>query len=235
MRRLLIFLAALAAGAASHAQPLAVGDFGRGTPGELPFGWTPQLLGDLPPTAYALVNDEGRVVLRATADASVSGLKRRLRLDPAARPYLAWRWKVDGVVPSGRMDQKSGDDYAARLYVTFDYDPADLSFRDRMTYRALTALGYDVPLRALCYVWANRPEDTALVPNPYTGWVQMVPVQSGPARAGQWVDEKRDLVADYQAAFGERPPAITGIVLMTDTDNTGTAVSASYGDIHFRD
>ena len=216
------------------AQPLTVGDFERGTPGRLPFGWTPQPLGDLPPTQYVLAEDGGTVVLRARSANTASGLKRRLRLDPAERPRLAWRWKVDGVVPGGRVDRKGGDDYAARLYVTFAYDPADLSLLDRWTYHALTAMGYDVPLRALCYVWANRPEETAIVPNPFTEWVQMVPVQSGPARAGTWVDEERDLVADYRAAFGEKPPPITGFVLMTDTDNTGGSASAWFGDLVLR-
>ena len=227
-------LLSLTLGAAGQAQPLTVGDFERGTPGALPFGWSPQPLGDLPQTAYALEEEGGQVVLRAQANASASGLTRRLRLDPAERPRLAWRWKVDGVVPGGRIDQKKGDDYAARLYVTFDYDPADLSLTDRLKYHALTAMGYDVPLRALCYVWANRAGETAAVPNPYTGWVQMVPVQSGPARAGQWTTQERDLVADYRAAFGESPPAITGFVLMTDTDNTGTRAGAFFGNLVLR-
>ena len=153
------------------------------------------------------------------------------------RPTLAWRWKIEGVVPGGRIDRKKGDDYAARLYVTFDYDPADLSMLDRWSYHALTAMGYDVPLRALCYVWTNRAGETEMAPNPFTEWVHMIPVESGPARAGTWTAHERDLLADYRAAFGEEPPAITGFVLMTDTDNTAArrariSATSSFGRQH---
>jgi hypothetical protein len=36
---------------------------------------------------------------------------------------------------------------------------------------------------------------------------------------------------DYERAFGRTPPEIIGIGLMTDTDNTGEAATAYYGDI----
>ena len=49
----------------------------------------------------------------------------------------------------------------------------------------------------------------------------MIVVDSGDARAGTWQLHERDIVADYRAAFGEEPPPIVGIALMTDTDNTG--------------
>jgi hypothetical protein len=234
MTRGLLALGAWLAAGPALAQPLTVGDFGRGAPGTLPFGWAEQPLGDRPPSAYTLVRDGEDVVVQATADASASGLKRTLRLDPADRPTLAWRWKIDGVVPGGRIDRKEGDDYAARLYVTFDYDPAELSFADRVKYRALRALGYDVPLRALCYVWANRAGERQMAPNPYTEWVRMVPVASGTDGAGEWRSHERDLLADYRAAFGEAPPAITGFVLMTDTDDTGTQAQARFGDLVLR-
>jgi hypothetical protein len=59
----------------------------------------------------------------------------------------------------------------------------------------------------------------------------MVVVESGTARLGRWVDYERDLVADYRAAFGEEPPPLSGIAIMTDTDNTGENALAWYGNI----
>jgi hypothetical protein len=41
-------------------------------------------------------------------------------------------------------------------------------------------------------------------------------------------------VADYRAAFGEDPPPINGVAIMTDTDNTGESATAYYGDIVFK-
>ena len=62
----------------------------------------------------------------------------------------------------------------------------------------------------------------------------MIVVESGGARAGQWVAESRDVGADFLAAFGHRTrnvPAITGVALSADTDQTGETVTAWFGDV----
>ena len=38
---------------------------------------------------------------------------------------------------------------------------------------------------------------------------------------------------DYRLAFGEEPPAISGVAIMSDTDNTKERAVAYYGDIVF--
>ena len=211
---------------------IRIGSFSQGTPGGLPGDWEPLRLGDAAPSDYALVRDGEATVLRARADDSASGLVRRVRLDPQRYPVLAWRWKIDGVIPGGDLDRKAGDDCPARVYVTFDYDPGKLSFGERIKYEAVQALGGgDVPLRALNYVWANLPGETRIVENAFTDWVMMVPLRSGPADAGTWQAERRNIVEDYRRAFGEDPPPISGIAVMTDADNTDGAATAYYGDI----
>jgi hypothetical protein len=45
-------------------------------------------------TQYQLVEDDGRTVLRARAEASTAGVIRDLAVDPATHPVLAWRWKA---------------------------------------------------------------------------------------------------------------------------------------------
>ena len=61
----------------------------------------------------------------------------------------------------------------------------------------------------------------------------MIVVQSGPQRVGSWVEEERNVYEDYQLAFGEEPPAISGVAIMSDTDNTKERAVAYYGDIVF--
>ena len=56
-------------------------------------------------------------------------------------------------------------------------------------------------------------------------------VEGGRARLGQWLAYERDVVADYRAAFGEDPPPISGVAIMTDADNTGDRASAWFGDV----
>jgi hypothetical protein len=61
----------------------------------------------------------------------------------------------------------------------------------------------------------------------------MIVIESGSDKLNQWIAEKRDIAADYRKAFGEDPPAISGIAIMTDSDNTGESATAWYGDIIF--
>ena len=44
----------------------------------------------------------------------------------------------------------------------------------------------------------------------------------------------RNVLEDFRQAFGTDPPLITGVAIMTDTDNTGESATAYYGDLVFR-
>ncbi|MFB6273866.1 MAG: DUF3047 domain-containing protein [Salinibacter sp.] len=202
-----------------------------------PARWRPINFGDIDTrTRYRLVQrpvqGDTTSVVRAVSNGGAAGLGREVTFSPQRYPILSWRWKVTTVLDEGNARRKEGDDYPARIYVTFDYDPSNFGFFDRVKYEALQALGYDeIPTRALNYIWASRvPKDTVL-PNPYTDWVQMVSVESGSRKVGTWVRERRNVRADYRRAFGESPPPINGIAIMTDTDNTGESATAYYGDI----
>ena len=186
-------------------------------------------------TRYSLVENDGVVVLRADAQASTSGIVRELRLDPRAYPVLAWRWKVLNLVERSDLRTKAGDDFPARVYVTFDVDTATLPAGDRMKLSLARLLyGDKVPSAALCYVWdARAPRDT-IVPNAFSDRVRMVVAESGASRVGQWVDVKRDIRDDYRRAFGTEAPGVSGVIVSTDTDNTSESAVAFYGDISFR-
>lgn len=205
-----------------------------------PANWTPITFSKIDTeTSYRLVarpvRGDTTTVVEATSDGGASGLVRRKRIDPARHPLLTWQWKVSNVLDQGDATDKDGDDYPARLYLLFDYDPSNLGFFDRVKYRTLKTLGYDqIPTRALSYIWASRVEQGRILDNPYTDWVQMIPVESGPDRVGRWVREERNVAADYREAFGEDPPPIGGIAIMTDTDDTGESATAYYGDITAR-
>lgn len=234
MSRTRLFLAALAVlSLSAFALPdYAVASFSNMTPGGSINGWTSLNLGNAPASRYTLVRDGGRTVVRGQANGSASGLVRRFDIDPNRYSTLSWRWKADNVISGGNIRSRGGDDYPARIYVLFDYDPADLSFGDRVKYRALRALGYDeIPVRAISYVWANRASETQPVSNAYTDWVHMIPVESGSARVGTWQSERRNVAADYREAFGEDPPNIAGVAVMTDADNTGGSATGYFGDI----
>jgi len=72
-----------------------------------------------------------------------------------------------------------------------------------------------------------------MIANSYTDRVQMVVVQAGDEKLQQWVMETRNVYEDYKTAFGKEPTMITGVAIMTDTDNTQESAIAWYGDIVF--
>lgn len=186
-------------------------------------------------TQYSLVEDEGRVVLRAEARASTSGLIREVRVDPNAHPILGWRWKVMNLIAKSDLATKQGDDFPARLYVTFELDLETLPLSERLKLRMGRFLyGPKLPLAALCYVWDTRAPVGTMAPNAYTDRVRMVVVESGPVRLGRWVDYERNVLEDYRKAFGAEPSAVNGVVFSSDTDNTGDTAIAFFGDAEFR-
>jgi hypothetical protein len=232
-RRAAPFLLLLALLPALAAEPLAPGRFSAEAPGGLPRGWEPFSFARHPRhTNYRLVATEGVTVLRAEADASVSALLREFPADPRTHPVMRWRWKVENLVAKGDIRRKEGDDYPARIYVLFDYDPDRLSLADRAKILLARVIhGAQVPAAALCYVWDNKAVPGTILPNAYTDRVRMVVVRSGAPELGRWVEEERNLARDFRAAFGEDPPMISGIVVAADTDNTGERTVAWFGDI----
>jgi len=185
-------------------------------------------------TVYTLVRDGDTTVLKAEARQSMSGLIHAVRVDVRQTPRIRWRWKIAAAVARADMRTKAGDDYAARLYVMFDFPQEKLSFTTRAKLKLAEALyGKKIPTAALNYVWDNRQPVGTIAANAYTDRARMIVVESGDARAGQWVTETRDLTADFRAAFGEDAPAVVAVALATDTDNTGETASAWYGDIEF--
>lgn len=184
-----------------------------------------------PDTRYQLVEDGGSVVLRADAQASMSGLAHSFN-PPVNAARLHWRWRIAAVPVKADLNTRAGDDYAARVYVLFDYPRERLSLLDRTRLALAEAIyGQPLPTAALNYVWDNRAPVGTVRPNAYTDRARMLVLESGNARAGQWVEESRDLAADFRAAFGDAPPPIAGIAIATDSDNTGETLTAWYGDL----
>ncbi|GGY62013.1 DUF3047 domain-containing protein [Marinobacter zhanjiangensis] len=181
---------------------------------------------------YQLVQQDGQQVVLATSSDSASGLIHRVAVEPGDSLILRWRWKVANVLEEGDARRKSGDDYPARIYVAFEFEPDKASWFERAKRKTVSALfGEELPGKALNYIWANRLPQGDMIANPFTGDTMMIAVNSGQDQLGQWVTVERDIVADYRRAFGDDPPELTGVAIMTDTDNTGGTARAWYGDI----
>lgn len=185
---------------------------------------------------FSLVADEGKTVLRVDSRNSAGSLGIPLVSSRAVgASLLEWRWKVSRILEKADMESKLGDDFPARVYVFFDVPLASLSFMERSKIRiARMVAGDDVPTASLCYVWDNKHRIGHAAWSAYTARVRMIVLQSGPASIGQWMTESRDVAADFREAFGIDAPAVTGVAVGNDTDNTDNQVTTWYGDILFR-
>jgi hypothetical protein len=236
-----VLLAALAGCAALPPPPPAqeVAMFSANREGAAaPRGWQPLVIARAKaPTRYSLVYDERArsVVVRARAERSATGLKQPLDVDSAARPRVAWRWRVQDLIAAADNLDRHAEDSPVRLLLFFDGDKRRLPPRDQIALEmAEMVSGQGVPYATLVYMWENRQPVGTVIDSAHTGRVKMVVAGSGRDRLGQWKQFERDYVADYERAFGERPGRLIGVGIMTDTDNTGAEVEAYYGDIELR-
>ena len=221
--------AALVAGSA----PLWVGKFAGS--GALPAPWrVVQIDKKTKPTTYRLATVAGVAAVEARANASMALLARPLSVDLATTPILCWRWLVDAPVARGDMTKKSGDDYAARLYVAFDMPDSAMSAGTRLKLSIARRLfGGNVPDAALNYVWDNRNPVGTRRKSAYTDTAELIVAETGTMRAGAWVVERVDITADFASAFGNRRGMPIQIAIASDTDNTGSIARAAFADLHF--
>lgn len=166
-------------------------------------------------TKYTAAKKDNQTSVMAESKNSASGLFYEINYDPKKYPVLEWSWQIEEIIQAGDARHKKGDDYAARIYVVF---PNIFFWRTK----------------ALNYIWANKLPKGEFCANAYTSNTVMIAVQSGNQRAGQWLTEQRNIIDDYQQAFGEAPPDVGAIAIMTDTDDTGDNARAWYGPIKIK-
>ncbi len=169
-------------------------------------GWTDKTIKGS--TSYTL--EDG--ALKAHSVKAASGKIKKLSIDVHKYPKITWSWRIDHVLKREDIKQKSGDDFAARVYVLF---PRTFFWR----------------MRAINYVWAAKMPKGSEAPSPYTKNSVIVAVESGDEGAGKWVSEERNIYEDYKRIYGEEPPLLGGVAIMTDTDDTQDEATAWYGDI----
>ena len=241
MKTLLILITALFV-IAFHAETaitknqLIVGAFSHSKSGEqLPVPWEPLTFKKIDRhTQYMMDRDGDIPVIKAVSRASASGLIRKIRIDPEKYPIIKWRWKITNIYKNGDAARKDGDDFPARIYVAFEYDSQKVGFFEKIMFAAIKLFyGEYPPIAAINYIWGSKAPIGSITENPYTGRVKMIVVQSGKKHLNTWINEERNIYTDYIKAFGEKPPFISGVAIMTDSDNTGESAISFYGDILF--
>lgn len=210
-RHFLLILVLLCADAgAAEEFPVLIGNFSRGDLS----GWeVKKFHGE---TRYRLVELDGRKVLQAISRQGASGLVKKQRIDLRVTPFLNWQWRIENRLGPLPEQQKTGDDYAARVYVIVSGGWA--------FWRT----------RAINYVWSGGSEKGAVWENAFAGRnAVMIALRSAQDPVAAWRREKRNVREDLQKRYGKDFHFIDAVALMTDTDNAGGQATAYYGDIYF--
>jgi hypothetical protein len=175
----------------------------------LPKGW--ETRGNSRHAVYRILadSDGNRYLAARSADDDVQlGIPVNLRAEQI--PILSWRWRA-WVLPRGGDERQSKTlDSAASVYAVF---------------------GSRLLPRILKYVWSTSVPAGSTFPHPSSSRMVIMVVNSGGESLGQWKSVSRDLSADYEKAFGSRPPNLIAIGVKTDSDSTSTTAQADYDDI----
>lgn len=202
---LLLFIAT-----ASVAETLQIADFSASSLA----GWEKKKFKNS--TSYQLTQIESKQVLLAESQDSASALIKKAHVDIRKYPFLNWTWKIENRLITGDEKDKSGDDYAVRIYVIIDGGI------------------FIWNTKAVNYVWANQASKGEVWENAFVGKnAFMIALRNRQDKLSTWYTEKRNVHEDLKRLFGDEFHFIDAIAIMTDTDNSHGHAKSYYGDIYF--
>jgi hypothetical protein len=173
-------------------------------------------------TRYSVVERDGRDAIMAVGRRTASGLARRVNIDPRVCRHIRWSWRIDQIQTDVDLRNKSKEDVAASLFLTFG-DPG-LMFLPN-------------PVPTIRYVWTtDHMKIGDIFDNPFRPKIiRTIVVENSTDRLGEWVEFFRDIVADFRAAFGKLPKdKLELVTIFTDNDQSKQPVTAYYGPISIR-
>lgn len=196
--------------AATSPQRVDIGLFSKG----MISGWQQKVFSGQ--TTYVVKRVDNMSVLQADSDQSASAFYLPMKIDLNQTPIINWSWRKQKTINPGNENEKSGDDYVARLYVIKD---GGLLF--------WKTLGIN-------YVWSYQHNKNQVWDNPFAGkGAKMLAQRDASDPEKMWFFESRNVADDFRNLHGVDIRKIDGVAIMTDSDNSGLSASALYGDIFF--
>jgi Protein of unknown function (DUF3047) len=197
--------------------------------------WHTYSLPSKKPTTFSKVRMDGRDAILAVADSSASLLRQQVRIPASELNQVKFSWKVPQLIDASDLALRDGDDSPVRIVLTFEGNRSNWSTKNAMLSELSQLItGEELPYATLMYVWCNKRAPGSVILNPRTDRIRKIVVESGSKNLNQWLDYERNIAADFESAFGEKPGALVGMALMTDTDNTRSQTRAYYGPVSMR-
>jgi hypothetical protein len=179
-------------------------------------GWRLVSYFTVPLTQYSR---PGRGIIKAESLGSRSSLFKEMGEKEKNLPVLSWSWKISNVVHSAIETRKDRFDAAARVMVVFGRDKG---------FRIME--GAEPSGLKIEYIWASHLPKGHIFDHPGEKHCKVFVLETGEGKAGQWVQEERNLHKDYKTAFGTEQSELLAIGIQTDTDHSNEMVTAYYSD-----
>ena len=166
-------------------------------------------------TTWSLGSNENGNFIKAEAEGKGSGLGKEVLIDLLKTPFINITWKVEKGLSGIVENSKKGHDYAARVFV--------------IKKTGSTALSN----RAINYVFSSNNEVGKNWPSPYTKKSIDYVLSSTRNNSNTWVTVKANVKEDFRKLHGIEVTDISGVAIMTDTDNSKLKAISYYQNIYF--
>ena len=166
-------------------------------------------------TNYSVGNNENGNFLRAEANNSASGLGKKIKINLKQTPYLNITWKIEKDLSGIIENSKKGHDYAARVFVVKKTGATPLSNR------------------ALNYVFSSNNDIGTYHPSPFTKKSIDYVLSTTKKNLNEWVSTKVNVKDHFKKFHNLDLDEISGIAIMSDTDNSKLTSIAYYQNIYF--
>jgi hypothetical protein len=167
---------------------------------------------------WEVVDDAENQALKLRTESSSFALEKTITVDLRQTPYLQWEWKVTIPPAGGDFSSPDTDDQAAQLLVVFPK-----TFFERR--------------KVISYIWdPTAPKGTvAAAAGPIYLNVKAIVCESGASDIGNWLIEKRNVIEDYRALFGEIPDRAVAIRMQINSQHTQSVAEVFWRTIRFVD
>ena len=166
-------------------------------------------------TTWTLGFNENGSFIKAEAEGKGSGLGKEVEIDLLKTPFINITWKIEKDLSGIIENSKKGHDYAARVFV--------------IKKTGSTALSN----RAINYVFSSNNNVGENWPSPYTKKSIDYVLSTTIDNSNKWVTVKANVKEDFMELHGIEVNDISGVAIMTDTDNSKLKAVSYYQNIYF--
>ena len=166
-------------------------------------------------TKYTLGINENGSFLRAEAKGTASGLGKKVKIDLNKTPFINITWKIEKDLKGIDEKSKKGHDFAARVFV--------------VKKTGLTPLSN----KAVNYVFSSNNSTNEFWRSPYTKSSIDYVLSTTKENLNEWVTVKANVKEHFKKLHDLNVEELTGLAIMTDTDQTDIKAISYYQNIYF--